>query len=164
MENKETFDFQIKDYFIEKSNVLGSEIKLKKFDFEDDKKAFEVLDEYETKFILLDISGLKKAVDVINKISDSNKFKLILQEKGLLTIKYNYEVVKFETKLIGKGDFKARGTFNIEYFKPLLDSLNLKEVEKIEIYLKEEYPLALEIINKNGSKNKVILAPCLEDD
>jgi len=156
-ESKQIFNFNIEDFWIDVTNVLGSTIELKKFELQDEKKESLNL-EYENRFELWHIQEFKKAIKIIDKIADSVKFEL--NEEELLILSCDTKTERYEAKFSIKGRVNEGSCkFSIEYLKAIIDSLNLKEIEKIEIYLNEDYPLSLKIINEDGSENKIVLAP-----
>ena len=163
---KQKYIFEIENYYIDETNVLGSDIKLKKFEYNEEKKDLLLLDEYEARFELFDIEGFKKSIDIIKKINKEARVLFILdyQIEGILQIETKNDKGNYNINLVGKG--KANDSlvcgFSLEYLKGIVDSLNIKEIEKIEVYLKDDYPLGLIIINKDESKNKIILAPKVE--
>jgi len=168
MEDKVNFTFEIEKMKVERTNVLGSDVELKKFKYEDSNdnpyRNCPVF-EYESKFKVLWIEEFKKAINILNKLKNDtgiSKVRFILDNK-ILIIKFEGILSNFEYKIPGDDDYKGEVLLNSEYLKEILDSLDLKEIESIEIYIKENYPCGWEILNKNGSKNKILLAPCVED-
>ncbi len=144
------FTFEIKKLRLERTNVLGSDLELKKFEYSEENdnpyRKCPVF-EYEAKFKLFDIRDFKRAIDIIRKLDKEAKIRLILEDEGLIKVEYKGVVSNFDTKLIGKGNYKEEVLVSSEYLKSLLDSLDLKEIEEIDMYIKECYPLGLEILS-----------------